>query len=105
MSRGKQRAKELPEMGRKLFLSMPVADEPEELPVAVEQAGVIETGDLLGRMTRATRQMSITGHFHKAHAMDTAALRLGELRNVMPAAIDAAPEELRSALAELLSLI
>ncbi|MBM7045432.1 hypothetical protein [Rhizobium lusitanum] len=105
MPRGRPKTKHLAEIGRKLFLGVPNVDEPQELPLPEEQPELVETVDLLGRMTRAAHRMSISGDFHKAHAMDVATLRLGELRNVLPDAIDAAPEELRSALAELLALI
>lgn len=43
--------------------------------------------------------------FGKEHALEVAAIRLGELRTVLPDAIEAAPEELRAALREFQALI
>lgn len=77
-------------------------------PVAAEPEASTEpkiSGDLFYQINVAARALSGAGEFRRADALEVASLRLGELRTVMPAAIEAAPDELRSVLRDFYSLI
>lgn len=68
-------------------------------------AAIAGPRDILQRLVDSARVAMHAGEFGKEHALEVAAIRLGELRTVLPEAIDAAPEELRAALRDFHALI